>query len=43
MKDNINLPVSVLQYPHWRVIFRPAEYNDQLIPSLVGLLLGLNS
>ncbi len=34
MKENINLPVSVLQFPHWRVIFRPTEYNEQLIPSL---------
>lgn len=34
MKENINLPVSVLQFPHWRVTFRPSDYNEHLIPTL---------
>ena len=28
------LPTPVLQYPHWRVNFRPSEYKEDLIPSL---------
>lgn len=30
----IELPVPVLQYPHWRVNFRPGVYEEYLIPSL---------
>ena len=30
----IDLPVPVLQHPHWRVNFRPAVYEDNLIPTL---------
>ena len=30
----IELPVPVLQHPHWRVTFRPAAYDDNLIPTL---------
>jgi hypothetical protein len=33
-KSEINLPVPVLEYPHWRVNIRPNEYQEQLIPSL---------
>ncbi|MEW5912292.1 MAG: hypothetical protein AB1814_07035 [Thermodesulfobacteriota bacterium] len=33
-KINIELPVPVLKYPHWRVNIRPAEYNNHLIPTL---------
>lgn len=28
------LPVDVLNYPHWRVNFRPQEYVEEVIPSL---------
>ena len=28
------LPVPVLEQPHWRVNFRPAEYDPELIPTL---------
>jgi hypothetical protein len=28
------LPVPVLDAPHWRVNFRPEEYNPEMIPSL---------
>ena len=28
------LPVDVLDYPHWRVNFRPQEYIEETIPSL---------
>ncbi len=34
MIEKDDLPVSVHQFPHWRVIFRPLEYNEQLIPTL---------
>lgn len=34
MKEKFELPVPVLDYPHWRVNFRPAEYKEQLIPTL---------
>lgn len=30
----VELPVSVLDDPHWRVNFRPDEYREDLIPSL---------
>lgn len=30
----IELPIPVLQHPHWRVNFRPAVYEDHLIPTL---------
>jgi hypothetical protein len=30
----INLPVPVLEHPHWRVNFRPGAYKDEVIPSL---------
>ena len=30
----IELPVPVLTYPHWRVNFRPQEYIEEAIPSL---------
>ena len=30
----IDLPVPVLQHPHWRVNFRPGVYEENLIPSL---------
>lgn len=31
---DLELPTPVLQYPHWRVNFRPSEYKENLIPSL---------
>ena len=35
MSDNkMKLPTPVLEYPHWRVNFRPNEYKEDLIPSL---------
>ena len=34
MKEKIELPVPVLEYPHWRVNFRPVDYKEKLIPSL---------
>jgi hypothetical protein len=34
MTQKIDLPVPVLGLPHWRVIFRPAEYNEILVPTL---------
>ncbi|MBF0329946.1 MAG: hypothetical protein HQL10_12370 [Nitrospirae bacterium] len=34
MKEKIELPVPVLDNPHWRVNFRLAEYKEQLVPSL---------
>jgi hypothetical protein len=34
MKVKIELPVPVLNYPHWRINFRPAQYEEQLIPML---------
>lgn len=34
MKEKFELPVPVLQYPHWRVNFRLIEYKEQLIPTL---------
>ena len=30
----IELPVPVLEHPHWRVNFRPATYEPNLIPTL---------
>ena len=30
----IDLPVPVLQHPHWRVNFRPSTYDDNLISTL---------
>jgi hypothetical protein len=32
--SEINLPVRVLEYPHWRVNFRPEAYENEAIPSL---------
>lgn len=32
--SEIMLPVNVLDYPHWRVNFRPLHYNEELIPSI---------
>lgn len=33
--ESINeLPVPVMDYPYWTVLFRPEEYNPELIPSL---------
>ena len=32
--DTIKLPVPVQQLPHWRVLFRPDEYNPNRIESL---------
>ena len=32
--DRGKLPVPVLEYPHWRVNFRPDEYKKELIPTL---------
>ncbi len=29
-----DLPVPVLDYPYWRVLFRPVGYNPDLIPNL---------
>jgi|MTBAKSStandDraft_2_1061841.scaffolds.fasta_scaffold77216_1 hypothetical protein len=34
MNKKIELPVPVLDFPHWRVNFRPAGYAKELIPSL---------
>jgi hypothetical protein len=34
----IELPIPVLQHPHWRVNFRPAVYEDNLIPTLAKCL-----
>jgi hypothetical protein len=31
-----DLPVPVLQHPHWRVNFRPSEYDGNLIPTLAN-------
>jgi hypothetical protein len=33
-QPDLNLPVPVLQYPHWRVNLRPEEYDAEAIPSL---------
>ena len=30
----IKLPTPVLEYPHWRVNFRPNDYKEDLIPTL---------
>jgi hypothetical protein len=32
--DIIKLPAPVLEYPHWRVNFRPNDYKEDLIPTL---------
>jgi len=32
-KTKFQLPVPVLDDPHWRVNFRPGEYEDELIPT----------
>ena len=29
-----DLPVPVLNYPHWRINFRPDQFNKELIPTL---------
>lgn len=34
MSKIIELPVPVLKYPHWRVNFRPSDYNGNRISSL---------
>ena len=33
-----NLPVPVLNYPHWRVNLRPERYEPELIPTLAECL-----
>lgn len=33
-RSQAELPVTVLSDPHWRVNFRPDEYEEELIPSL---------
>jgi hypothetical protein len=32
--EEIKLPVPVIENPHWRVNFRPDDYNEELIPTL---------
>jgi hypothetical protein len=32
--DTESLPVPVLDYPHWRVTIRPADYSPELIQTL---------
>jgi len=34
VSERIELPVPVLQYPHWRVVFQPDRYLEDRIPSL---------
>jgi len=34
MNNKIELPVPVLNYPHWRINFRPESYADDFISSL---------
>lgn len=34
MNNKIELPIPILESPHWRVNFRPAEYTKELISSL---------
>jgi len=33
-ENKIDLPTPVLEHPHWRVNFRPAEYREDMISSL---------
>ena len=33
-ESEIKLPIPVLEYPHWRVCFRPNGYKEDLIPTL---------
>lgn len=33
-KNEIKLPAQVIEYPHWRVNFRPNDYKEDLIPTL---------
>ena len=33
-ESHVELPVPVLEHPHWRVNIRPNDYQEQLIPSL---------
>ena len=33
-ENEIKLPTPVLEYPHWRVNFRPIDYKEDLIPTL---------
>ena len=33
-KTKYQLPVPVLDIPHWRVNFKPDEYHEDLIPTL---------
>lgn len=33
-ENRIDIPTPVLEHPHWRVNFRPNEYQEDLIPSL---------
>jgi hypothetical protein len=35
---NLELPIPVLKHPHWRVNFRPDQFNEELIPSLGNCL-----
>lgn len=37
MNERIDLPVPVLEYPHWRVVFRPLTYDKSKIPSISQL------
>jgi hypothetical protein len=32
--DKLDLPVPVLDHPHWRVNIRPTSYEEELIPTL---------
>lgn len=32
--NRLELPTPVLKHPNWRVLFRPQEYKEDLIPSL---------
>jgi len=33
-ENEIKLPTPVLEYPHWRVNFRPSYYTENLVPTL---------
>lgn len=34
LSESVQLPVPVLQYPHWRVHYEPDHYQEDRIPSL---------
>jgi len=37
MNDNFNIPVPVLDNPHWRVVFRPSTFENSRIQSISRL------